>query len=68
MDEVLKSSVTDPRGENLLAELTSQDLSALSAADLKQRITSLETEIDRCKAALGSREGATAAAEALFKT
>ena len=67
MDDVLKSSVTDPRGERLLDELTSQDLSALSVADLQERIARLKGEIDRSEGALDKRQGATAAAEALFK-
>lgn len=68
MDEVLKSSVTDPRGEKMLEALGAQELSALSAADLSDRIASLEIEIARCKKALEGRQGATAAAEALFKS
>ncbi|MCI5044583.1 MAG: DUF1192 domain-containing protein [Aquisalinus sp.] len=68
MDDVLKASVTDPRGERLIDELTGQDLSALSVSELGERIELLKGEISRCEAALEKRQGATAAAEALFKS
>ncbi len=67
MDDILKSSVTDPRGEKLLSELTTQDLTALSADDLSERIHQLQSEIKRCEQALAKRQNASAAAEALFK-
>ena len=67
MEDILKASVTDPRGERLLAELAAQDLSTLSAADLSERIAALKAEITRCEAAQAKQAGATAAAEALFK-
>lgn len=66
-DDILNRSVADPRGESLLAELAAQDISALSAADLEQRLAALRAEISRTETALSSRAGATAAAEALFK-
>ncbi|MGV6801272.1 MAG: DUF1192 family protein [bacterium] len=67
MDEILKSEVADPRGEKILDQLTKQDLSSLSAADLTQRLKILQSEIARGEEALQKRAGATAAAEALFK-
>ena len=68
MDDILNASVNDPRGEGLLTDLVSQDLSALSVADLDKRIESLREEIARCEKAREKREGANAAAEALFKS
>lgn len=68
MDEILKSSVTDPRGERMVADLMAQDLAALSVIDLTERIKNLKSEITRCEAALGKRKGATDAAEALFNS
>lgn len=68
MDDILKASVADPRGEKMLAELAAQDLSVLSVADLEERLSALKAEIARCEEAKNSRAGATAAAEALFKS
>lgn len=68
MDDILKPSVTDPRGERQLREVADQDLATLSAADLKQRIDVLREAIARCEDELASRDGAISAAEALFKT
>lgn len=67
MSDILNPSVADPRGETLVAELIAQDLSALSAGDLIHRIKALEAEVSRCQVTLDKRQGATAAAEALFK-
>ena len=68
MDDILNSSVTDPRGEKLLAELEAQELSNLSKEDLEERITRLRAEISRAEKALEGKKGASDAAEALFKS
>ncbi len=68
MDEILKPSVTDPRGEGVLIELSTQDLAALSVDDLVERVSRLKDEIARCETALDKRHGANDAAEALFKS
>lgn len=67
-DDILSRSVADPRGETVLAELAAQDLSVLSADDLRTRIAALEAEVVRAAKALDGRADATAAAEALFKS
>ncbi len=67
MEDILKPSVNDPRGERLIADILAQDLTALSVDDLQDRITSLKTAIHLAEQALDNRQGASAAAEALFK-
>ena len=67
MDDILNSSVTDPRGERQLDEVAAQDLSALSVEDLKARIDTLRGAIERAERELAQRGGAVSAAEALFR-
>lgn len=67
MDDILKASVTDPRGERQLQDVAAQDLSALSVKDLEQRIEILRMAIESCEKELSHRDGAVSAAEALFK-
>jgi uncharacterized small protein (DUF1192 family) len=43
------------------------DLSTMSAHELERRISLLETEIARCKEAIGSRHATRAAADTFFK-
>ena len=66
-DEILTNDVTDPRGEKFIDALAAQDLTLLSADDLRQRLVSLQAEVSRTEAGLGTRAGANVAAEALFK-
>ena len=44
-----------------------EDLSTMSAHELEHRITLLETEIARCREAIGSRQATRAAADTFFK-
>ncbi|GGC97488.1 DUF1192 domain-containing protein [Aquisalinus flavus] len=67
MDDILTSSVTDPRGERQLHEVAGQDLAALSVEDLKTRIAILRGAIERAEQEMSERGGAVSAAEALFR-
>ncbi|HEU0161140.1 MAG TPA: DUF1192 domain-containing protein [Rhizomicrobium sp.] len=58
--------VDEPRGkppEILLGE----DISALSAHELEQRIARLDAEIARCRAAIAARHATKSAAESFFR-
>jgi len=44
-----------------------EDLSAMSEFELTARITALESEIARCREAIGSRKATKSAADAFFK-
>lgn len=44
-----------------------QDLSAMSEFELTARITVLESEIERCRQAIQSRQATKAAADTFFK-
>ena len=44
-----------------------EDLSAMSAHELEARIVLLETEISRCREAIGARHSTKSAADAFFK-
>lgn len=44
-----------------------EDLSAMSAHELEHRISLLETEIARCKEAIGARHATRSAADTFFK-
>lgn len=50
-----------------LEKIGKQDLYTLSVGDLKERISSLRTEIARCEDALAVRDTTKSAAEKLFK-
>lgn len=50
-----------------LSKIGKQDLYTLSVGDLKERIASLRTEIERCEQALALRDTTKSAAERLFK-
>ena len=67
MSEILSRSITDPRGDKLLDEMVTQDLSLLSVDDMKARVEVLRAEIARVEAAMDKRGSVAAAAEALFK-
>jgi uncharacterized small protein (DUF1192 family) len=43
------------------------DISAMSAHELEHRIAALETEIARCREAIGARNATKSAADAVFK-
>jgi len=45
----------------------SEDISALSAHELEQRIARLDTEIARCREAIAARHATKSAAENFFK-
>ena len=47
--------------------LVGEDLGPYSLEELGARITLLETEIARCRAAIDAKEGSRAAADAFFK-
>jgi uncharacterized small protein (DUF1192 family) len=49
-----------------LAELVREDLQVLAAADLEERIETLEAEIIRSRAQLERKRAASAAADAFF--
>lgn len=44
------------------------DLTTLSVAELEKRISALEAEIERTKAALASKRASLAAADSFFKS
>ncbi len=44
-----------------------EDLSAMSEFELNARITALETEIARCRDAIGARKATKSAADSFFK-
>lgn len=44
-----------------------QDLSAMSEHELEARISSLETEISRCREAISARQATRSAADSVFK-
>mgnify|MGYP000200477794 CR=1 FL=1 len=67
MDEILKASVTDPRGERQLEDVVNQDLGPLSVRDLEHRISLLRSAVERAEKELSARDGAVSAAEALFR-
>ena len=50
-----------------LSALLKEDLSLLGIDELQERITALESEIDRVRNFLDSKRGTLSAAEALFK-
>ena len=50
-----------------LGALLKEDLSLLGIEELQDRITALESEIDRVRNFLDSKRGTLSAAEALFK-
>jgi len=56
----------EPRKKGLAHEI-GQDLSLLSVAELRERITQLEAEIVRLKADIDAKGATKAAAEAFFK-
>ena len=44
-----------------------EDLSTLSVHELERRIEALETEIERCRTAIGARQATRSAADSFFK-
>lgn len=55
-----------PRKKAAVLQL-GEDLSALSAFELRARIARLEEEIGRCREAITAREATKSAADAFFK-
>ena len=53
--------------DTMLDALRKEDLYEMSVGDLKNRISLLEIEINRCKTALESRADTRSEAEKLFK-
>jgi len=47
--------------------LLGEDISALSAHELEQRIARLDAEIARCRAAIAARHATKSAAESFFR-
>lgn len=62
MDEEVRS-----KPDLSLETLQKQDLSTLSVSDLEQRIEAMKAEIERCVAAIASRNDVRAAADRMFK-
>jgi len=53
--------------ENLVGIVLGEDISALSAHELEQRIGRLEEEVARCRQAIAERHATKSAAENFFK-
>jgi uncharacterized small protein (DUF1192 family) len=62
------SELEEPKPSDVLTALQKEDLALFSRDELADRIAILEAEIKRSQAALNSKQGSHAAAEALFKT
>ncbi len=58
----------DEPAKKTVAHAVGEDLSLLSVDELKERVTLLETEIERLRAAIGSKEQSRSAADAFFKS
>lgn len=63
MDEPVNARVT--RGQRL-AEAVREDLDLYGVSELEERISVLQTEIDRVRAQIDRKQAGRAAAEALF--
>lgn len=50
-----------------LKMLTEEDLDGLSISELRERITTLEGEIDRSRSAIGAKEKSRDVAESVFR-
>lgn len=61
------SEIEEPKPSDVLIDLQKEDLGRLSRDELFERIATLAAEIKRSEAALNSKQGSHAAAEALFK-
>ena len=57
----------DDRPKRKIVHDIGQDLSMLSVADLKERITLLEGEIERLKADIDGKQASRSAADQFFK-
>ncbi|MEM9705314.1 MAG: DUF1192 domain-containing protein [Pseudomonadota bacterium] len=68
MEDDNESRWSQSASDTPLALLQREDLYDLSVEDLEERIQALDTEMQRCRAALKERGGAKAAADALFKS
>lgn len=54
------------RGQ-MLIELSREDLDLFAVAELEERISLLQAEVERTRAQLGRKQAGRAAADALFK-
>ena len=63
----MDSDDLEPRKKKLPDIVLGEDIAALSAHELELRITRLEEEIARCRAAISARGATRAAAENFFK-
>jgi uncharacterized small protein (DUF1192 family) len=63
----MDSDDLDPRGKKLPDIALGEDISALSAHELEQRIARLDAEIARCREAIAARSATRSAAEGFFK-
>ena len=50
-----------------LGDLLTEDLSPLDLEELSARIDALESEIERCRAVIGSKKSSYSDAEAIFR-
>lgn len=59
----------EPRRRSEIADaLLKEDLSLFGLVELEARISTLQTEIDRCRAMIASKKDSLNAAEAVFKS
>jgi uncharacterized small protein (DUF1192 family) len=63
----MNSDDLEPRKKKLPDIALGEDISALSAHELEQRIARLEEEIARCRKAIDERSATRSAAETFFK-
>ena len=63
---MIDESLPRPARGAALADLRKEDLELYGAEELRERIEQLESEIDRTRNALDSREAKRTAADALF--
>jgi uncharacterized small protein (DUF1192 family) len=65
--EAMDSDDLEPRKKKLPAIVPGEDISALSAHELEQRIARLQEEVSRCRDAIKARGATRDAAENFFK-
>ncbi len=63
----MDSADLEPRKKKLPAIVLGEDISALSAHELEQRIARLEEEVARCREAIKARGATRDAAQSFFK-